>query len=150
MSADWVTMTAALLAAAVASPAPAPTAPMKTITHVESSPVCTEFRSLILPLTLVQRKNDRLMHIIHDETQQYRNSSYSKFRNGLLLHAANIDMAAANILQNLALVDRALAQSWKRSPRGANPKIDALARRPVPCKLPQAHRPRRLGATATA
>lgn len=120
---------AALLAAAAASPAPAQSAPMKTIGHVKSSPVCTEFRSLVLPLALVQRKNDGLMQIIHNETQQYRNSSYSKFRNGLLLHAANIDMAAANMLQNLALIDRALAQSWKRSPKGVNPKIDALRQR---------------------
>lgn len=132
MIADWVTTIAALIATAapgVPSPVPSPPPAVKTITQVKSSPVCTEFRSLVLPLALVQQRNNGLMQMIRGETQQYRKYSNSAFRNGMLLHASNIDMAAATILRNLSVMDQFLAASWKRSPKGANPKIDALRQR---------------------
>jgi hypothetical protein len=132
MIAEWVTTIAALLtmtAAVQSSPAPTASPAMKTITRVKSSPVCTEFRSLVLPLAMTQIKNRRLMQAIGEETQAYKKYSDSIFRNGMLLHASNVDIAATTILQNLAAMDKMLADSWKRSPRGVNPKIDALRQR---------------------
>jgi hypothetical protein len=110
--------------------APPPTPPaIKTIVHVKSSPVCTEFRQLVLPLALIQQKNGGLMQYIRKQTQEYRKFSLSMFHNPDLLHASNIDAAATTILQNLAPLNKLLAESWKRSPKGTNRKIDAIRQR---------------------
>jgi hypothetical protein len=132
MIAEWLAASAALsivTAFVQPSPSPGPTPAMKTITHVKSSPLCTEFRSLVLPLTDAQAKNQPLMQHIAKETQEYRKYSNPVFRDPPLLQAGQIDMAAANILQNLAPMEKLLAASWKRSPKGASPKIDAVRQR---------------------
>jgi hypothetical protein len=109
-----------------ASPSPAP---FKTITRIKSSPVCTAFRELVLPLAIVQQKNHVLIQSIQIETVGYRKYSSSIFRNGQTLHGANIDMIATSVLQNIAAMDRLLAHSWQLSPKGTNPKVDALRQR---------------------
>jgi hypothetical protein len=119
-------MIAILLALATASPSPPP----KTIVRIKSSPVCSTFRHLVLPLALVQKNNNGLMRIIRGESDAYRKASNAYFaRNAQLLHAANIDVAATTMLQNLVLMDNLLAQSWQQSPKGRNPKVDALRQR---------------------
>jgi hypothetical protein len=121
-------VSALLIAAATTAPTPAP--PFKTITTLKASPVCKAYRHMVLPLALVQFNNNQLMLRIASESQHYRKAGEAYFaRNGQLLHAANIDRDATTILENLALMDRVLAQSWQQTPAGANPKVDALRRR---------------------
>lgn len=111
-----------------ALPPPSPP-PVKTIIHVRSSPLCDAFRNLVLPLARVQSDNAKLTQFAAGETEKYYDAAGDVWRGALVLHASNIDIAGTNILKNLAPMDRFLARSWKESPKGVNPKVDAIRQR---------------------
>lgn len=119
-----------LLAVLIADSAVAQAAPEpKTIIRVKAGPVCGVLRELVVPLAVVQRKNELLMVQMQRDTSEYKRLSDSVFRDGMILHSSNIDAAATTVLQNLASIDALLAKSWQQSPAGKNPKVDALRQR---------------------
>lgn len=141
----WASFLAVGLMAAgpgsVASPAPAATPPV--IVTVVSSPLCSAVRTVALPVGYVTRRNDEafaaagsvLGELARNNPDAGKTTSAAAGDLPQVVTPSNtasmtrIRQLASAISQNLMLERDAISKSWRDSPAGRDPKIDALRQR---------------------
>lgn len=100
---------------------------LKTIVNVKSSPVCRMVQQLIVPFSFLEIQNGqdaqqiaRLQGSLHKVSGSMFYSDWAAF------YGSQVDQLTTTTAKRLYQMDQLLAQSWKETPRGRDPKADAL------------------------
>jgi hypothetical protein len=128
---------------AAIGPAPTPT-PLKVITHVHASPVCSSLHDLVVPAAKITKQVQPLIQALeHNVDSIHRilrelgpaagtgaDGAGAIFLDRLTtLPIANAEWRATQILAKLQEIDKILAASYAQFPPGTNRNVDALRQR---------------------
>lgn len=126
-----------LLSAAIVSPSPAP---LKTIVNAHASPLCSSVHELVMPSMQAVLNNEaffadarRNLAKVHDAILKFgpgalsgRIADSDALHNSIALPLANTQWDAYRLLDHVAAIDKALADSYRQFPPGANARLDTL------------------------
>lgn len=125
------------LSAAIVLPSPAP---LKTIVNAHASPLCSSLHELVMPSMQTVLSNEsffadarRNLAKVHDAILKLgpgalrgRIADSEALHNSIALPLANTQWDAYQLLDHVATIDKALANSYRQFPQGANARLDAL------------------------
>lgn len=143
-------MAIVLAAAVAATPSPKPAQPLKVIIHIRSNNTyCSSVRTMAVPIGYVTRRNDEAFAAIDHSLLKFFESVRGVSSAGTqdmetlsselddaaiytptgTLSTMKVNQIAYDIVQNLALEDQVMHDSWTKYPKGAFPNIDAMRER---------------------
>lgn len=102
-------------------------APIKTIVNVKVSPVCRMMQQLVIPFSFLELQNAQSatqIALIQGKLQKVASSAF--YSDWAAFYGSQIDALTTMTAQRLHEMDKLLAQSWKETPRGRDPKADTL------------------------
>lgn len=102
-------------------------APIKTIVNVKVSPVCRMMQQLVVPFSFLELQNAQSatqIALIQGKLQKVASSTF--YSDWAAFYGSQTDALTTMTAQRLHEMDKLLAQSWKETPRGRDPKADTL------------------------